>query len=128
MRTRLSKPLSLAAGALLLFALGGCVGYYGPGYYDPYYGGYDDDCDEYGDCDDGDDYLGYYDGYYGPFIGGYWASDGFFYYWDRNRRYHRDHERHFRHHEFEGGKLFRGGRDGRWQGGQHREWRGRRGH
>ena len=129
MRTRRTKPLSLAVGAMLLFGLGGCVGYYGPGYYDPYYGGgyYDDDCDEYGDCDDGYD-LGYYDGYYGPFLGGYWANDGFFYYWDSNRRYHRDHGRHFRHHEFEGGKLLRDERGGGHWRGQHREWRGRRGH
>lgn len=122
MRSPIAKRvLSLAVGSALLLGLTGCIGYYRPGYYDPYYG-YDgpyDDCDGYDDCDDEADYLGYYDGYYGPFIGGYWADDGFFYYYsDRSRRYHRDELRHYRRHSFEGGKAFHGWSDGRgrWRG------------
>jgi hypothetical protein len=45
---------------------------------------------------DGGYYDGYYDGFYGPFYDGYWGGDGFFYYADRDRGWHRDDDRHFR--------------------------------
>ncbi len=97
MRTRIGKrPLLLAVGAALVLSLGGCA-YGGPGgYYDGYYDSY---------------YDGYYDDFYGPYAGGYWANDGFFYYWSQNQRYHRDDGRHFRRDRFPGGKPFHGDRD-----------------
>jgi hypothetical protein len=108
MRKVTKRPLLLAASAAALLALGGCVapgGYYGDGYYD-------------GDDYYGDDYYydGYYDGFYGPFTGGYWAVDGFFYYWLRDR-YYRDDHRHFQRRQFPGSQRFRGDRDGpsRWR-------------
>ena len=42
-------------------------------------------------------YDAYYDGYYGPFVDGYWAGNGFFYYLDGGGRRHRDTHNHFRH-------------------------------
>lgn len=79
--------------------LSGCAG-------DGFFGGY------------GSYYDGYYDGYYGPYGGGYWANDGFFYYIDRQRNYHRDDGRHFRHERFTGGTRFRGDNRGDERGGR----------
>ena len=74
------RSLSLVVGAVLLFGLGGCVGYVGVA--DPYYNGY------YGGCYYGDCYpyraSGYYGGYgnyrkyYGKGYGGgsYYGSGG----------------------------------------------------
>ena len=42
-------------------------------------------------------YDGYYDGYYGAFDDGYWGNDGYFWYRGRDRAWHRDEGRHFRH-------------------------------
>jgi hypothetical protein len=107
MRKATKRPLFLAVSVAALLSLGGCVypdGYYDDGYYQ---GGYY-----------GDDYYydGYYDGYYGPYAGGYWATDGFFYYWLQDR-YYRDDRRHFRRDHFPGAFRFRGDRDGpsRWR-------------
>lgn len=96
MATSNRRTLLLAMGVALLMPLGGCV-YDGGGYY--------------GDYDDGYYYDGYYDGYYGPYAGGYWAIDGFFYYW-LNDRYFRDDHHHFRRDHFPGAFRFRGDRDG----------------
>jgi len=97
MRTRIGRrPLLLATGAALVLALGGCA-YQGDGIYDGYYDGY-------------------YDGFYGPYAGGYWAIDGFFYYWRDGQRYHRDDGRHFRRDRFPGGHRFQGDRDGPHRG------------
>ncbi len=52
---------------------------------------------------------GYYNGYYGPHMGGYWGKDGYYYYLGRDRNYHRDGERHYRHNPFQGATAFRGG-------------------
>ena len=41
-------------------------------------------------------YDGYYDDYYGPFNDGYWAGDGYFYFADRDGHFRRDDGRHFR--------------------------------
>ena len=49
----------------------------------------------------------WYDGFYGPYPGGYWDGDGFLYYSDRDRGYHRDDGNHFRHDQFDGGNGFR---------------------
>jgi hypothetical protein len=105
------KPLHLAVGAALLLTLGGCVYYDDPYYYDRGYPGSYYDDGYYGD--------GYYDGYYGPYIGGYWASDGYFYYRDRGHRYYRDSGRHFRRHHFHGGRPFRSERGYRGRRGRH---------
>ena len=40
--------------------------------------------------------IGYYDGSYGAYRGGYWGSDGYFYYADAGMAYRRDDARHFR--------------------------------
>ena len=40
---------------------------------------------------------GYYDGFYGPFDDGYWGNDGFFWYTDRSHAWHRDDGGHFHH-------------------------------
>lgn len=87
-----------AVGALALVALSGCY-YYPDRYYDDRYGyAY------------GPGYDAYYDGYYGPYNGGYWGDDGDFFYYDSDRRYHRDYEHHFRHQAFEGARGYRAGR------------------
>jgi hypothetical protein len=100
-RTIAARPLLLAATSALFLGLGGCV-----------YGGYYDDGYYYGDhYEDGYYYDGYYDGYYGPYVGGYWAIDGFFYYWLHDR-YYRDDHRHYRREHFPGAHRFRGDRDG----------------
>ncbi|MDO8838263.1 MAG: hypothetical protein Q7V31_04990 [Parvibaculum sp.] len=52
---------------------------------------------------------GYYNGYYGPHLGGYWGRDGYYYYLGRDRNYHRDDQRHYRHNAFQGATAFRGG-------------------
>lgn len=106
MRKLIKQSLLLAAGVTALLSLGGCV-YDGGTYDDGYYDGRYDSEDYY--------YDGYYDGYYGPYIGGYWAIDGFFYYWLRDR-YYRDDQRHFRRDHFRGASPFHGDRDGatRW--------------
>jgi hypothetical protein len=71
--------------------LTGCVAAYGP--YPaaaPYY--------QYGPYPaEAVSFDGFYDSYYGPFYGGYWGHDGYFYYADRNRGFHRDFGGHFRH-------------------------------
>lgn len=100
-------PISRVVMAAFLLTLAGCV-YPGDYYHDggPYGGYYGDD----------DYYDGYYDGHYGPYGGGYWAIDGFFYYWLHDR-YYRDDHRHFRREHFPGAHRFRGDRDGpsRWR-------------
>ena len=58
----------------------------------------------------GNYYDGYYDNYYGPYTRGYWASDGFFWYWGPDHIYHRDDARHFRREQFTGGVRIRGER------------------
>jgi len=84
--------VAIAAGTV---ALSGCY-YYGDRYgYDHRYG------DRYGYND------AYYDGYYGPYNGGYWASDGSFYYYDSDHRYRRDDSGHFRHDQYEGSRMYR---------------------
>ncbi len=42
-------------------------------------------------------YDGYYDDYYGPFDDGYWGGDGGFYYRGGDHHYHRDTGNHFSH-------------------------------
>ncbi len=59
------------------------------------------------DDDNAESSTVYYDGYYGTYIGGYWASDGHFYYLDRTRNYRRDDGRHFRRQRFQGGQEVR---------------------
>jgi hypothetical protein len=60
-------------------------------------------------------YDGFYDDYYGPFYDGYWGADGFFYFSDRDRHFHRDDGHHFRReaatgfHPVHGGALRGGG-------------------
>ena len=79
------KPSLLIAAALGTLALSACASD------DEYYYGYGPPMG-YADLD----YSGWYDGYYGPFVGGYWAPGGVFYYYDRHSgRYHRDHGHHF---------------------------------
>ena len=52
----------------------------------------------YGGGDVAVGYDGYYDGFYGPFNDGYWGRDGGFYYRDgEGHPYHRDTGGHFRH-------------------------------
>jgi len=106
----------VATSVAALLSLGGCV--YPAGYNDGYYDGYDGYDDGYGHdgYNEGNYYDGFYDGYYGPYAGGYWAVDGFFYYWLYDR-YYRDDHRHFRRHNFSGAYRFRGDRDGpsRWR-------------
>ncbi len=55
-------------------------------------------------------YDGYYDNYYGPYIRGYWAVDGVFWYLGTDHVYHRDVGRHFRRERFPGGVRIRGER------------------
>lgn len=55
-------------------------------------------------------YGAYYDNFYGPYTRGYWASDGFFWYYGPDRIYHRDDARHFRRQPFPGGARVRGER------------------
>ena len=93
----------LAIGVLSLVALSGCY-YYGDGYYGRYgYNGYNRG--PYSDA--------WYDGSYGPYYGGYWGSEGDFYYYDADRRYHRDYNHHFRHERFEGARDVRLDRENR---------------
>jgi hypothetical protein len=47
------------------------------------------------DCD------GFYDDFYGPFDDGCWAADGVFWFRDRDGHYHRDVGHHFSHVEAE---------------------------
>ncbi len=79
------KKILLAGAAMLL--LSGCA--YGPRDHDRYAGG--------GVAVGVDYYDGYYDGFYGPYNDGYWGNDGFYYYSDNNRAWHRDDSHHFRH-------------------------------
>lgn len=96
------NPFSkITIGALALVALSGCY-YYGDGYYDRY-GYYNRPGYGYG-------YDSYYDGYYGPYYGGYWGASGDFYYYDSDRRWHRDNNHHFRHERFEGARSVRADR------------------
>jgi hypothetical protein len=76
------RPLLALTGAALLLA--SCVGYVGAGY------------------------DGYYDDYYGPYVSGYWANDGFFWYLNQQRQYLRDNGQHFRRGTFPGGHPFHG--------------------
>lgn len=82
-----SKAVSVALGALMLSS---CVAYDGYAY--------------------GSDYDGYYDNYYGPYTQGYWASDGYFWYYGPDRVYHRDDAHHFQHQRFTGSVRVRGER------------------
>ena len=92
--------LAAAAGALSLGACATNGGYAGGGY------GYDYASGAY-------DYAGpadvWYDGYYGPYVDGYWASGGQFFYKDSRGGYHRDSSRHFQNHEFSGGQHLMAG-------------------
>ncbi len=88
---RIALPL---IGAMALVLLSGC--YYPYGYYDRY-GSYNGG--PYG-------YDTWYDGYYGPYYGGYWGPEGDFYYYDSDRRWHRDRDRHFRHEDFAGARQY----------------------
>ena len=110
MRRSSKRSWLVATSVAALLSLGGCV--YPAGYYDGYYDGYG----QGGYYEEDDYYDGFYDGYYGPYTGGYWAIDGFFYYWLHDR-YHRDDYRHFRRHHFPGAFRVRGDRDGpsRWR-------------
>lgn len=105
--------IALSVAATLLLA--GCAPAYGPGP-GPYYGGAYVVGEPIA-------YDGFYDDYYGPFVDGYWARDGFFYYRrDYHGRFFRDDGHHFRHDTHEGfhpvhGGAFRGG--GRPGGGPH---------
>jgi hypothetical protein len=58
----------------------------------------------------GGTYDGYYDNFYGPYISGYWASDGLFWYRGGDHIYHRDDGSHFRRQRFTGGVQIRGER------------------
>jgi len=88
------KKLILIGAAATGLLLAGCAdeGYYGGGY------GY------------GYDYYGprdvWYDGYYGPYEDGYWDGDVFFFA-DRDGRFRRDDDGHFRAFSFEGAQRFR---------------------
>ena len=41
------------------------------------------------------------------YTGGYWGPDGYFYYLDRNQKYVRDMNRHFRREHFDGSRSVR---------------------
>jgi hypothetical protein len=62
------------------------AGYAGGGYHHPRGGVY---------------YDGYYDDFYGPIYGGYWAGDVYWYQTRRGGPYRVDHDRHFRHEQFD---------------------------
>jgi hypothetical protein len=47
-------------------------------------------------------YDGFYDDFYGPFDDGYWGTDGFFYFSDGHGGFRRDDEHHFRHEGADG--------------------------
>ena len=76
------SALAAAAAVGTALLLGGCVDEYA---YGPPVG--------YASVD----YVGYYDGYDGPYDYGFWAPSGYFYYSDRNGRFHRDVGGHFSH-------------------------------
>ena len=52
-------------------------------------------------------YDGFYDGFYGPYNGGYWDTDGFFYYRGPDG-FHRDEAHHFRRDAAPGFHRFQG--------------------
>jgi hypothetical protein len=105
--------LRLSAALTLCVGLAGCAPAYGPGPGTYDYGPYPAEAISFD---------GFYDGYYGPFFGGYWARDGYFYYADRDRHFHRDFHGHFRHDNVPGYHPFHGAPHGGGHsaGGPHR--------
>ncbi len=71
--------MSGACALALLLAAAGCADY-GPHDRMAMAGGYD----------------GYYDDFYGPYNDGYWGGDGYFYYSDHPGHFNRDEAHHFR--------------------------------
>ena len=123
----MKKFLTLAAVPAALIGLSACSSVYDYGYSD--YGYNDYGYTDYGyvspSYSSGIWYDAYYDDFYGPVYGGYWASDGFFWYQSRiGGSYIRDHGRHFRRDHYNGYKAYRY-QDNRNHGGD-RNWdRGR---
>lgn len=122
----MKKFLTLAALPAALIGLGACSTYDG-GYGYSSYGysdyGYNTGYSDYGyspGYSSGIWYDAYYDDFYGPVYGGYWASDGYFWYQSRiGGSYVRDHARHFRRDHHNGYKAYRyqdnrGGNRGNW--------------
>lgn len=72
------KPLAIALAAAGL--LSACAGAYAGGSF----------------ADFGPD--AWYDGFYGPYAGGYWGSEGRFYYGDGHHGFRPDMAGHFQHH------------------------------
>jgi hypothetical protein len=127
-----------------LLGLGACTTYddYGYGYGDSYasvgsgyapdacYYAYSNCYSRYGNVFWHDSY---YDDFYGPVFGGYWATDGFFYYQTGlGSLWLRDDGRHFRHDNFRGSRFYRsrdtrGDRPTGWEG-DSPNWRGDRGY
>jgi len=92
--------MKIAFALTTALLLAGCAPAYGPGPR-PYY--------EYGPYPaEAISFDGFYDGYYGPYYGGYWARDGFFYYADRDRHFHRDFSGHYRRDNVPGYHPFHG--------------------
>jgi hypothetical protein len=80
--TEMKTIIGLCAGIAVAAMLSGCVGEgYGPGPGPVALAG----------CD------GYYDDFYGPFDDGCWADDGGFWYRGHDGQYHRDSGGHFSH-------------------------------
>jgi hypothetical protein len=80
-----SKLISIICAATVITFAGGCADHANSvalGVEEPY-GGYP--------------YDGYYDDFYGPFDDGYWGGDGFFYFSDGRGGFRRDDGNHFRH-------------------------------
>ncbi|RYG34550.1 MAG: hypothetical protein EON93_07900, partial [Burkholderiales bacterium] len=126
----MKKFLTLAAVPAALIGLGACstydtgYGYASYGYSDY---GYNSGYSDYGyspGYSSGIWYDAYYDDFYGPVYGGYWASDGYFWYQNRvGGSYIRDHSRHFRRDHHHGFKSYRyqdnrGGNHGNWDRGR----------
>jgi hypothetical protein len=86
------KLAALLISAAALVTISACADTYGPGYGVASSERYND---------------GYYDGYYGQPIGGYWASDGYYYYRPATGQpYVRDDSRHFRRDQGDGFQPF----------------------
>jgi len=91
------KMMLFASGAAAVMLLSACetyddgYGYSGHRYY----------------SDVSSPYDVWYDGYYGPYLGGYWGTDGVFFYSDRTGNWLRDDAGHFRHDRWAGARGFR---------------------